>query len=135
MMNVGDEKTKLAREALPKSVPLTTMVDQVSAFSSLILGIVRGDPVLMGRGICGDVIIEPARAKLIPGFGRSKKAALDAGAHGFSISGAGPSVFALCPPARGESVAKAVARAFSDEGVESSYGCYNCGEEGAMVVR
>lgn len=134
-MRVGDEKTKLARGVLPNSVPLPTVVGQVSAFSSLILGVVRGDPALMGRGISGDLIIEPARAKLIPGFGRAKKAALDAGAHGFSISGAGPSVFALCHPGKGKAVAKAVVGAFREEGLESIQGCYSCGEEGAMVVR
>jgi homoserine kinase len=134
-MKVGDEKTKLAREVLPKSVSLPTVVGQMSAYSSLILGLVRGDPALMGRGISGDVIIEPARAKLIPGFSRLKRVALEAGAHGFSISGAGPSVFALCPPGRGEAVAKAVAGAFGDEGLESSHGCYGCAEEGAIVVR
>jgi homoserine kinase len=134
-MKVGDEKTKLAREVLPKSVPLPTVVGQVSAFSALILGLMRGDPALMGRGISGDVIIEPARAKLIPGFGHLKRVALEAGAHGFSISGAGPSVFALCPPRRGKAIAEAVAGAFTEEGLESSHGCYRCGEEGAMVVR
>ena len=134
-VEVGDEKTKRAREVLPKNVPLVTVVRQVSSFSSLLLGIVKGDPSLMGRGISGDVIVEPARAKLIPGFNNLKKTALDAGAYGFSISGAGPSVFALSPPKKGEAIAKTVAKAFSDEGLESSYGCYNIGEEGAMVVR
>jgi homoserine kinase len=134
-VKVGDEKTKTAREVLPKHVPLPTVVRQVSAFSSLLLGIVKGDLALMGRGVSGDVIVEPARAKLIPGFRDLKKTALDAGAYGFSISGAGPSVFALSPPEKGESIAKAVVKAFGDEGLESSYGCYNIGKEGAMVVR
>jgi homoserine kinase len=134
-VNVGEEKTKIAREVLPKNVPLGVVVRQVSSFSSLLLGIVKGDPSLMGRGISGDVIVEPARAKLIPGFNKLKKAALDAGAYGFSISGAGPSVFALASPKKWGSIAKAVTRAFGDEGLESSYGCYNIGKEGAMVVR
>jgi homoserine kinase len=134
-IQVGDEKTKMAREVIPKSVPLSVVVGQVSAFSSLILGIVRGDAALMGRGISGDLIIEPARANLIPGFGHSKEAALAAGAHGFSISGAGPSVFALCPQSKGKAVAEAIAKSFKDEGLESTYGCYSCGREGALVVR
>lgn len=134
-MKVGDEKTRLAREVLPKTVPLPTVVGQVSAFASLILGAARGDPVMMGRGISGDLIIEPARARLIPGFSRLKRAALEAGAYGFSISGAGPSVFALCPSRRGRAVAEAVASAFADEGVESTHGSYRCSQEGATVVR
>jgi homoserine kinase len=134
-VKVGDEKTKMARDVLPKSVPLTTVVRQVSSYSSLLLGIVQGNPALMGRGASGDFIVEPARAKLIPGFDRLKKRALDAGAYGFSISGAGPSVFALSPPKKGETIAKAVAEAFGEEGLESSHGCYKIGKEGAMVVR
>lgn len=134
-MEVGDEKTRLAREVLPKSVPLPTVVGQVSAFSSLIIGVVRGDPALMGRGISGDLIVEPARSRRIPGFGRCKKAALEAGAYGFSISGAGPSVFALSPRGKGKAVAEAVAGAFHEEGLETARGCYSCGEEWATVVR
>ncbi len=134
-VKVGDEKTRMAREVLPKEVPLSTVVRQVSSFSSLLLGIVNGDPVLMGRGASGDVIVEPARAKLIPGFDRLKRLALGSGAYGFSISGAGPSVFALAPPAKGEAIAKALAGAFGEEGLESSQGCYSIGKEGAMIVR
>jgi homoserine kinase len=134
-VDVGDEKTKMAREVLPASVSLPMVVKQISSYSSLILGIVSGDPALMGKGASGDVIVEPARAKLIPGFDRLKKAALDAGAYGFSISGAGPSVFALAPPKSGEAIAKAVAKAFGDKGLDSRHGCYRIGREGAIVVR
>jgi homoserine kinase len=56
------------------------------------------------------VIAEPRRQKLIPDFYKAKRAALAAGALGFSISGAGPSVFALC---EGEEIARKVADAIS----------------------
>ena len=56
-----------------------------------------------------DVIAEPRRQKLIPEFYQAKRAALSNGALGFSISGAGPSVFALC---EGESIARKVGRPF-----------------------
>jgi homoserine kinase len=56
------------------------------------------------------VIAEPRRQKLIPDFYKAKRAALAAGALGFSISGAGPSVFALC---EGEEIARKVGEAIS----------------------
>ncbi|MGA2573065.1 MAG: homoserine kinase [Candidatus Methanomethylicaceae archaeon] len=133
-LDLGDEKTKLARDVLPPAVPLSTMVRQMGAYSSLILGLMIKDPRMTGRGISGDVIVEPARAKLIPGFSELKVAALEAGAYGFSISGAGPSVFALCPVEKGEDVGRVVKGRFAKEGVASKYGVYRCGEEGAKVV-
>ena len=56
------------------------------------------------------MIAEPRRQKLIPDFYKAKRAALSAGALGFSISGAGPSVFALC---EGEETARRVADVIS----------------------
>src|SRR5690606_14973777 len=60
----------------------------------LIAGLMKGDFGLIGRSM-KDVIIEPVRSLLIPGFEQAKQAAMDAGALGCSISGSGPSVFAL----------------------------------------
>ena len=57
-----------------------------------------------------DVIAEPRRQKLIPEFYRAKRAAMAAGALGFSISGAGPSVFGLC---EGEEAARKVGEAIA----------------------
>ena len=66
------------------------------------------------------MLIEPRRSKLVPGFAAVKKAALDRGALGASLSGAGPSVFAWC---EGESGARAAAdamrEAFSAAGFDS----------------
>ena len=70
-------------------------------------GIIQEDYGLISRSI-HDVIAEPRRQKLIPDFYKAKRAALTAGALGFSISGAGPSVFALC---EGEETARKVAEA------------------------
>jgi homoserine kinase len=110
MIEVAAEKSNLAREVLPSSVPLGKVVGQMAAFSSLLLGIVQKDAALMGRGISGDGIIEPARAKLIPGFIDVKAAAMHEGAHGATISGAGPTVFALAPIERADAVGKAMMR-------------------------
>lgn len=133
-LDLGDEKTKLARDVLPATIPLPTVVRQMGSYSSLILGLMIKDPRMTGRGISGDMIVEPARAKLIPGFSGLKEAALEAGAYGFSISGAGPSVFALCPIRKGGDVGRVVKGRFAKEGVASEYSIYRCGEEGAKVV-
>jgi homoserine kinase len=54
-----------------------------------------GDLALLGRSI-HDAMVEPVRAPLIPGFASAKQAALSSGAMGCSISGSGPSLFAVC---------------------------------------
>jgi homoserine kinase len=133
-LELGEEKTKLARQVLPAEVGLKDVVKQMGAFASLILGIATDDPVLMGGGIAGDVIVEPARAKFISGFDRIKKSAMGSGAYGLSISGAGPSVFAVCPLKKGEAIGKAIKSVFAEEGAESKYAIYRCGEEGATIV-
>jgi len=133
-IELAEEKTKLAREVLPSSVPLSKVVGQMEAFASLLLGIVKKDAALMGRGISSDVIIEPARAKLIKGFNDVKRAAIQEGAHGATISGAGPTVFALAPIERADVVGKAMVEAFSANSIKSAYAIYQCSQEGTKIV-
>ncbi len=97
--------TKVAREILPREVPLENVTQQVGNLGGLICGLIQEDYELISRSI-HDVIAEPRRQKLIPDFYRAKRDAMAAGALGFSISGAGPSVFALC---HGEETARRVA--------------------------
>jgi homoserine kinase len=134
VLELGDKKTQRVREVLPAEIPFATVTRQMGSFASLLLGAVKNDPKLMGAGISGDMIVEPVRAKLIPGFAQLKKAALEAGALGFSISGAGPSVFALCPPGSGAVVGKAVASKFAEHDLESDYALFKCSREGTMLV-
>lgn len=133
-LEIAQEKTKLAREVLPPSVMLATVVSQMSSFALLLLGIMKNDPKMAGEGISGDQIVEPARAKLIPGFFEVKKAALEAGAYGCSISGAGPSVFALAPQGMGMQVGERMVDQFSAAGVKSKFSLHRISEEGAKVV-
>jgi len=88
-------ETLRARAVLDQPYPLHLFVDQSAALAQLLLGCERGDASLVRAGL-RDVLVEPRRAPLIPGFAAVKQAALDAGALGASISGAGPSVFAWC---------------------------------------
>src|ERR1051326_4047665 len=80
--------------------------------SGLPAGLIAGNLDLVGKCI-EDVIVEPARARLIRGFGDVKTAALKAGAFGCSISGSGPSIFAVAPSMRAaKKIGLAMASAF-----------------------
>merc|ERR1719263_1663594 len=76
-----------------------------------------GDLERLGHGLSSDTIVEPARAPLIPGFQQVKEAALEAGAFGCTISGAGPtSVAVVSGRDEGIKVAEAMKRAFAMHG-------------------
>lgn len=105
--------TKVAREIMPRQIPLETATQQSGNLGGLLCGFFKSDYGLIGRSL-HDLIAEPHRHRLIPEFYRAKQAALEAGALGFSISGAGPSVFALCAgEASARQVAAAVAAVFA----------------------
>lgn len=87
-------KTADARAVLPKHVPLADSVHQAAHLALLVHALHVGDLAMLGEAIV-DVIVEPARARLIPGFGSAKASCYEAGAIACSISGAGPSTFAL----------------------------------------
>ena len=87
-------ETKSSRKILKKQVLLEKAVKQWGNVGSLIVGLYTDDYDLIGKSI-HDEIVEPVRSVLIPGFQEMKRAALDAGALGCSISGSGPSLFAL----------------------------------------
>lgn len=103
-------QTKDAREILKKELLLKDAVIQWGNVAGLVTGLFTSDYKLIGRSL-QDVIIEPVRSILIPGYQRVKNAALVNGALGCSISGSGPSIFALC---KGEEIAKNVALAMQD---------------------
>ena len=96
--------TKNTRLILRKSVQMSQAVQQWGNVGGLIAGLYTEDFDLISRSMT-DHIVEPARSILIPGFDEMKESALQKGALGFSISGAGPSVFALC---RSEDVANSI---------------------------
>lgn len=104
-------ETRRAREVLAEPYPLKTVIGQTAALGQLIAGLYRNEDALIAEGL-RDVLVEPRRAPLIPGFVEAKTAALAAGALGASISGAGPTVFAWVRGAeRSEAVAAGIADA------------------------
>lgn len=80
-------------------------------------GVLGGDAALVGRALDSDIIVEPVRGPLIPGFAAVKRAARAAGAYGCTISGAGPTCVAVVDdPAVGQRVAEAMVQAFTAVG-------------------
>ncbi|EIJ66816.1 homoserine kinase [Candidatus Nitrosopumilus salaria BD31] len=93
-LDVPKKKTKVSRGVIPKKINLTDSVLNISNAAGIVAGFMRKDPDLIGNSI-KDVIVEPARQHMIPGFLKVKENALKAGALGVTISGAGPSVIAF----------------------------------------
>jgi homoserine kinase len=87
-------KTEDARQVLRASIPLKDAVTQWGNIAGLVAGLMKPDFGLIGRSL-QDVIAEPVRSLLIPGFDQIKVKAVEAGALGCGISGSGPTIFAL----------------------------------------
>jgi homoserine kinase len=98
--------TSEARAVLPQLVPLRDMVKQTAGIARLISALYRNDIEALGKAVEADVIIEPARQHLMPGLHEVRAAARERGALGTTISGAGPTLCAICDS---ESVARRVA--------------------------
>lgn len=112
-------KVREARQLLRREIELDDHVAQTANLAGFVAGCFGDDRALIGRSL-QDLIVEPQRAHLIPGFSEVKKAALAAGALGCSIAGAGPSVFALHDfDVDGAEVAKAMVDAFAAVDVEA----------------
>ncbi|HEV7332841.1 MAG TPA: homoserine kinase [Flavisolibacter sp.] len=87
-------KTSDARQILRKEVLLKDAIKQWGNIAGLVTGFIKGDYDLIGRSM-EDIIIEPVRSILIPGFEKVKRECKEAGALGGGISGSGPSLFML----------------------------------------
>ena len=93
-IKVPKKKTKVSRSVIPKTIKLSDSITNLSNAANIVAGFLNKDSTLIGKSI-EDVIVEPARKHMIPGFDVVKKNALRAGALGVTISGAGPSVIAF----------------------------------------
>ena len=125
--------TKEARAILSDQVSLSALIAQTGSVASLIVGLYQSDFDLISRSL-RDHIIEPQRSKLIPGFYDVQEAAMNAGALGCSISGAGPSIFALSNNSVvAENAATAMQMVFSDLKIESQVYVSPINLEGARV--
>jgi homoserine kinase len=112
-------RTADARAVLPANVSRGDAVAQAASLAALVLGLERGDGALVGSAM-RDRIAEPARIPLYPGFERARAAALEAGAFGAAVSGAGPTLLAVAPQPRAEDVARAVRASYASEGIDTA---------------
>ena len=103
-------RTSDARQILKKQILLKDAIKQWGNIAGLVTGFLKNDLDLIGRSL-EDVLIEPVRSILIPGFDKVKANCKDAGALGGGISGSGPSVFML---SKDEKIAKAVESVMKD---------------------
>lgn len=110
--------TRDARRVVPTTAQLGDLVDTVRNAATLTVGMCRSDPHLVGAGMT-DRVVTPARAGLITGYETVREAALDAGATGVTVSGAGPSIVAACYASDRATVAAAMVDAFEDAGVDA----------------
>lgn len=126
--------TKDSRQILKSKVSLRDHIDQSSNLAGLVIGMQTSNFGLIKRSLT-DVIIEPQRAHLIPHFYAVKDAALSQGALGCSISGAGPSIFALCDNSLiAENVGIKMNKIFRDNKIKCTVYHSKINKEGAIVM-
>ena len=125
--------TWAARAALPERIPHADAAFNVATASSLAVGLLLGDPGLIAAGM-HDRLHEPYRARLFPHLAPLTDAARAAGALGACLSGAGPSILALCDPARVGAVATAFVEAAVHVGVQGEPVEFGLSAIGAHVV-
>ncbi|RQH02039.1 homoserine kinase [Natrarchaeobius oligotrophus] len=110
--------TRDARDVVPDRATMDDVVETVGHAATLAVGMAKNDPEIVGRGM-DDGIVTPERAALIDGYDRVRDAALEAGATGVTVSGAGPGVLAVCRGSARRAVASAMLDAFDSVGIES----------------
>ncbi len=127
-------KTRDARRVLKGGIDLSKAITQWGNVGGLVAGLYSEDYDLIGRSLV-DVVIEPIRSILIPGYEKVKKATIEAGALGCSISGSGPSIFGL---SKGREVANkvkaAMAEVYTQYGVDFEIHVSQINSEGAKVI-
>jgi homoserine kinase len=88
------KKTEIARSVIPKTVGLEKVIHNIGHAATIVAGMSLGNVELIGAGMADD-IVEPFRSGMVPGYSEIRNLALDAGAAGIAISGAGPSMIAV----------------------------------------
>jgi homoserine kinase len=127
-------KTADARKILRQQIALKDAIVQWGNIAGLVTGLMQRDFSLIGRSLT-DVLIEPIRSMLIPAFDQAKEAAMKAGALGFSISGSGPTVFALSDSLdKAEKICEAITAAFTAVKLESEQYISGINKQGPRII-
>lgn len=128
-------KTSDARQILRKEVLLKDAIKQWGNIAGLVAGFEKNDTALIGRSL-EDVIIEPVRSILIPGFDTIKSKSKEAGALGGGISGSGPSIFMLSEnEATAKEVEAIMQQTFTQLGIEFKTYVTRIAKEGVSVLK
>jgi len=106
-------ETKQARAILPQQWERESWVQQMANTTALVVAFMTADGALARRAL-DDLYAEPRRSPMIPNFADVKRAALDAGAFGCSISGSGPTIFAITETSSAKKCAEAMRRAMRE---------------------
>ncbi len=127
-------RTAEGRSVLPREVSRAVALHQAAQVAAVVAALALGDYALLGRAI-DDRIAEPARAPLLPGFPEAKAAGLAAGALGSSISGSGPTAFALARGREsGNRIAAAMAAAYAGRGMACDTRVAAVDRTGAQII-
>lgn len=125
--------TREARQLLKRSIDLSDVIWQSANLAGFLTGCFTDDLQLI-RASLEDVIVEPQRKVLIPGFQAVKDGAMSQGALGCSISGAGPTVFAWCEESQAQRVRDAMVSGFTAHGLECDAWVSTLEPIGARVI-
>ncbi len=126
--------TRDGRSILRREYALGEWIDQSARLAGFVAGCALGDKALIARSL-EDVLIEPQRKRLVPGFDAAQNAARDAGALGCSLSGSGPSLFAWCRVTDAPGVREAMTAAFVANDVGADAWISMIDGNGAVVER
>lgn len=130
-----DVSTKAARASLPRKIEIGLAAKNWGSTAVMSYCFARGDL----RGFCDalhDPIVEPHRAKFIPRFNDIREAALGAGAWACSISGSGPTMFAIVPSKDlAEAVGASMQAVFTEEGIVSQVYATSLNPKGAVAIQ
>jgi homoserine kinase len=127
-------KTEDSRQVLKSSIPLKDAITQWGNIAGLAVGLMKPDYGLIGRSL-RDVIAEPVRSLLIPGFSRIKEEAVKEGALGCGISGSGPTIFALSTERElAKLIGKVMQEQFKQVKLNSEVYISKINEQGARVI-
>jgi homoserine kinase len=120
VLRLPERKTEYTRSVLPRTVGLGLLVSNVANASMVVSGFAKGDIAMIGAGM-KDRVVEEARKGLIPGCDSVRRFAMESGAAGVCISGAGPSMLAVLDRSRHDprAVMDSMVAGFGEEGVDS----------------
>jgi len=127
------KKTKLARSVIPKTIPLEDHTKNLANACMIVSGFLYQDTKLLTSGI-NDIIVEPTRRNLIPGYEKLKLNAIHSGALAVTISGAGPSMIAFTNSAnKAHKIGKSMEQVLADSKIQGN--AYVCrAGAGAKVI-